>query len=156
MIKDTTLEHARFRNGVRPAAGTERFGVPLFFLVFVLGALAGCDPVSLTVFGVGTATGVQHTLGGITYKTFTVPLPKLRAAALTALNRMDIKVSSKEKTKTGEVIKATAADREIEIELEAISPNTTRMRSIARNGALMDAATATEIILQTEKVLGGT
>lgn len=42
-------------------------GVWLFLLV-------GCDPVSLTLFGVGAGTGVGHTLGGIAYKTFTEPL----------------------------------------------------------------------------------
>lgn len=123
-------------------------------LISALVALAGCEPVSLTMFGVGTATGVQHTLGGITYKTFTLPLPKVRAAALAALKRMDIKVASQEKTPTGELIKAQASERSIEVELESISENTTRMRSIVRKGALMDAATATEIILQTEKILG--
>ncbi len=117
-------------------------------------ALSGCDPVSLTVFGVGSATGIQHTLSGISYRTFTAPLSKVQAAVVSALGRMDIKVGSKEKTENGMLIKARASDRDIEIELESISPNTTRMRSIARNGALMDAATATEIIIQTEKVLG--
>lgn len=122
--------------------------------VFVL---SGCDPVSLTLFGVGTGTGVSHTLGGIAYKTFTEPLPKVRKAALAALNRMAIKVGSVEKMDGGEIIKAKAADRDIEIELEALSANATRMRTTARkNAAVMDSATAVEIIIQTEKVLGGT
>jgi hypothetical protein len=115
--------------------------------------LAACDPVSLTVFGVGTATGVQHTLNGITYKTFTAPLPQVRAATLSGLNNMGIKVTSREKTQGGELIKATATEREIDIELDAISRGTTRMRAAVRNGLFMDAATATEIILQTERVL---
>lgn len=124
-------------------------------LIFAAVALSGCDPVSLTVFGVGTATGVQHTLTGIAYRTFTAPLPKVRSAVETTLARMDIKIGSKEKIENGERIKARAADRDIEIELESISPNTTRMRATARSGVFMDAATATEIILQTEKSLGG-
>ena len=123
--------------------------------VAVLGIalLAGCDPVSLTVFGVGTATGVQHTLNGITYKTFTAPLPQVRTATINGLNRMGIKVASREKTKEGEVIKASANERQIEIELDAITASTTRMRTSARNGLFMDSATSTEIILQTEKAL---
>ena len=123
--------------------------------VAVLGIalLAGCDPVSLTVFGVGTATGVQHTLNGITYKTFTAPLPRVRTATINGLNRMGIKVASREKTKEGEVIKASASERQIEIELDAITASTTRMRTSVRNGLFMDSATATEIILQTEKAL---
>ena len=126
----------------------------LLLLLFA-GSLAGCDPVSLTVFGVGSATGVQHTLSGISYRTFTVPLSKVQSAVVSALGRMDIKVGSKEKTENGMLIKARASGRDIEIELESISPSTTRMRSIARNGAFMDASTAYEIIVQTEKVIGG-
>ena len=131
--------------------------VPLYLGTVTLIAtfVSACDPVTLTVFGVGTATGVQHTLSGIAYKTFTSPLPKVRYAALHALQRMDIRVGSKEKTENGELIKAKASDRDIEIELEAISPKTTRMRTTARNGPFSDAATATEIIIQTEKALDG-
>lgn len=119
-------------------------------------ASAACDPVSLTMFGVGTAAGVQHTLTGIAYRTFSVPLPRLRTAVRAALDHMDIKVGATERIENGERIKARAADRDIEIELEALSGRTTRMRSTARSGVFMDSATATEIILQTEKALGAT
>ncbi|RTL52253.1 MAG: hypothetical protein EKK46_11325 [Rhodocyclaceae bacterium] len=33
-------------------------------------SLAGCEGASLTMFGVGTSAGVQHTPNGITYRTF--------------------------------------------------------------------------------------
>ena len=52
--------------------------------VVALALSAGCAPVALTAFGVGTATGVQHTLNGIAYRTFTVPLPQVRSAATTS------------------------------------------------------------------------
>jgi uncharacterized protein DUF3568 len=116
--------------------------------------LTGCDPISLTALGVGAAAGVQHTLTGIAYKTFSVPLPRVRTAVKSALEHMDIKPGGTEKIENGERIKARAADRDIEIELEALSSRTTRMRSQARSGLFMDSATATEIILQTEKALG--
>ena len=122
----------------------------------LVGTLSGCDPISLTALGVGAAAGVQHTLTGIAYKTFTAPLPKVRTAVKSALDRMDIKVGATEKIENGERIKARAADRDIEIDLEALSSRTTRMRSTARSGIFMDSATATEIILQTEKALGAT
>lgn len=115
--------------------------------------VSGCAPVALTAFGVGSATGVEHTLSGIAYKTFTMPLPTVRAGALKALARMDIKAGSPAKTESGELIKATTSNRNIEIELEAISPNTTRMRTTAHDGVFMDSATATEIIIQTQKIL---
>jgi hypothetical protein len=50
--------------------------------------LSACAPMALTAVGVGSAAGVQHTMGGITYRTFTVPLPQVRGAAVAGLNRM--------------------------------------------------------------------
>src|SRR5262245_52836463 len=82
---------------------------------------AGCAAVGVTAFGVGAATGVSHTLGGIVYKTFSEPLPKVKQATLTALKRMDIKVASVEKTEQGEVIKAKASNRAIEVQFEALT-----------------------------------
>ena len=35
----------------------------------------------------------------------------------------------------------------------SVSPGTTRMRTVTRNGLFFDSATSTEIILQTERVL---
>jgi len=120
------------------------------------GALSACDPITLTALGVGAAAGVQHTLTGIAYKTFSMPLPKVRTAVNGALAHMDIQVGATEKIDNGVRIKARAADRDIEIDLEALTSKTTRMKSTARNGFFMDSATATEIILQTEKQLGAT
>jgi hypothetical protein len=121
--------------------------------------LSGCAAVGLTLFGVaaGTATGtsVAYTLDGIAYRTFTAPLPQVETATRTALDRMGIKVDSTEKTDQGKAIKATSNDREIEIELEMVSPKTTRIRTVAKQGIFFkDRATAGEIIFQTEKVLG--
>ena len=76
---------------------------------------------------------------------------------MTALKRMGIKVKAKETNDQGDSIKASGAGREIEVELEIISPNSTRMRTIAKQGAFfVDRATAVEIISQTENILKGT
>jgi len=116
-------------------------------------SLAACAPLALTAVGVGSAAGVQHTMGGITYRTFTATLPQVRNAAVASLNRMGIKVDSREKSKHGEIVKATANDRAIELEFDALTSNTTRMRAAVRNGLFMDAATGAEIIIQTERTL---
>ncbi len=128
----------------------------LLFLAF----LNGCAAMGLTLFGVGagvgTGTAVSYTLDGIAYRTVTAPLPQVENAALTALNRMGIKIESKGDTEQGRLIAASGADRQIEVELEAVSPKTTRIRTVAKQGVFFkDRATATEIILQTEKVLNG-
>jgi hypothetical protein len=128
--------------------------------LFSLAFLNGCAAIGLTLFGVGagvsTGTAVAYSLDGTAYRTFTAPLPKVHTATLTALNRMGIKVEAKEKTEQGEIIKASGAERQIEVELEAVSTKTTRIRTVAKQGMFFkDRATATEIILQTEKVLNG-
>ena len=116
--------------------------------------LAGCEPLALTALGVGASAGISHTLNGVTYRTFTAPPSRVRVATIAALKRMGINVDSAQTTDKGELIKASTSDRQIEIELEGISVNATRMRTIAKNGSLLyDSATATEIILQTEKLL---
>ena len=121
-------------------------------------SLGGCAAVGLTALGVGMATGVGHTLGGMVYKTFTTPQANVKKATYSALGRMQIKVLNTKRNGTTETITAKAADREIEIELEAPTPNTTRMLVVAKKdgGVLRDSATATEIILQTEKLVGQT
>jgi hypothetical protein len=68
---------------------------------------------------------------------------------------MGITVEATSKIDQGKAIRAVSNDREIEIELEMVSPKTTRIRTVAKQGVFFkDRATATEIIIQTEKVLG--
>jgi hypothetical protein len=125
--------------------------------IAVLPALTGCAAVGLTALGVGAGTAVNHTLTGITYKTFTASLPRVKHASIGALNRMGMKPSGAEKHEGNEIVKANGKDRDIEIVLEPISSNSTRMRVTARNGGILyDSATATEIIMQTERMLGNT
>lgn len=53
------------------------------------------------------------------------------------------------------MVSGTARDRIIDIELESVTARTTRMRVVANKGHIFfkDAATATEIILQTAQAL---
>lgn len=118
--------------------------------------LVACEPASITLLGVGAGAGISHHMGGVAYRTFSQPLPKVRNATLTALQRMAIEVQSTRKTPAGELIRARAADRDIELELEGLTPNTTRIRAVARiNVVLVDSATAVEVVAQIEKALSG-
>lgn len=114
-----------------------------------------CAPVALTAAGVAGGAATGHHLGGIAYRTFTEPLPRVRAAVQAALKRMAIKPGTSEKTNLGEMITTSAGERNIEIELEALTPNTTRMRCVVKvaggAGVVVDSATAVEIITQTEQ-----
>lgn len=118
-------------------------------------SLPGCAAVALTTAGVAGGVGVDHTLSGISYKTFTTPAADVRRATLKTLARMDIAVIDIRETKSGWEIKGTAADREIDIELESLTRRTTRMRVVANEGDIFfkDSATSTEIIIQTAETL---
>ncbi len=120
--------------------------------------LGGCAAAGLALFGVGAGisggTGVNYTLDSIAYKTFATPEPALRAATLATLKRMAITVTENEATDSGRQITATAGDRTVDIELDRITPKTSRMRVNVKMGwILRDRATAGEIIVQTEKTL---
>ncbi|MFQ5784200.1 MAG: DUF3568 family protein [Alphaproteobacteria bacterium] len=123
--------------------------------------LQGCAAVGLAVLGTGAgvaaSAGIDHTLNGIAYKTFAASPNATRFATLKTLARMEMPVMKdsvdKENTRIWEIV-AEASDRTIEIELEELTPRTTRMRVIANNGPFFkDAATATEIIVQTAATL---
>ncbi|HET9580471.1 MAG TPA: DUF3568 family protein [Usitatibacter sp.] len=120
--------------------------------------LGGCVAVGITALGVGMATGVSHTLSGMVYKTFTSTQANVKRATLGAFHRMQVKVVKSEHKGNTETIHGKAGDRDIEVELEALTPNTTRMLVTAKKdgGILRDGATATEVILQTEKLVGPT
>jgi hypothetical protein len=130
----------------------------ILILALAAHVLGGCVGVALTALGVGMATGVSHTLSGMVYKTFSTPQANAKRATLGALHRMQIKVVDTKREGSMEAIRAKAGDRDIEIELEALTPNTTRMAVTAKKdgGILRDGATATEVILQTEKLVGPT
>ena len=115
---------------------------------FILLNLNGCAaPLALTLFGVGagvtTGTAVSYTMDGIAYRTFTASLPQVERATLRALNDMGMEIGATEKTNEGKAIKAKGHDRQIEIELQAISSKTTRIRTVAKE----------EIFFKTERPL---
>jgi len=116
--------------------------------------LAACEPAALAVLGGGAGTILRYNLDGIAARTFTAPAPVVRTASLAAAGRMGLSIEATETIDTGEVIRARAANRDIEIELEQITPQATRMRITARGGSLFyDNATAVELVQQTEKLL---
>jgi Protein of unknown function (DUF3568) len=132
----------------------KRRSIHVLVFLGILPFLNSCAAVALTLFGVGAGVATGTSVG-YAYRTFTAPLPQVEGATRTALNRMGIKIGATAKTEQGKAIAATGKDREIEVELEVISSNATRMRTVAKQGFFFkDRATATEIILQTEKALG--
>ncbi len=138
-----------------------RVGVVFGFLLPVLVG-EGCAAVGVTLLGVGAGTaagtGVAYTLDNVAYKTFTVPLDEVQQSTGEALKRMALPVEKTTKNAQGVTFLAKSANREspldIEIELARLSSQTTRMRVLTKRGVITrDRATATEIILQTAKML---
>jgi hypothetical protein len=136
------------------------FGRTARVALVVLAALGsqGCAGVGLTLLGVGAGlsggTGVSYTLDSIAYKTFAGSETELRAAMLQTFKRMAIEVTETQKTESGTDITATAGDRTVEVEIDRITPRTSRMRVVVKKGwFLRDRATAGEIVAQTADAL---
>ena len=133
-----------------------------FYLVLLIlintVSLTGCVAAATSAAGMGGSAAITHTMNGITYRTFTAPQAKVRFATIRALDRMQIKLISDSMQDKSNIrlVTAKSSERKIEIQLEPISPNTTRMRVIAKKGSgiFYDAATAEEIIQQTKLSLG--
>jgi len=115
---------------------------------------AGCQPLALSLAGAGASAAVGASIAGISYRTFTAPLPAVKKASLAALDNMGIAFESLDTFEAGEIIFARAAGRSVEVELEALSQRATRMRVSTRDGGFFyDGATANEIVAQTQKEL---
>lgn len=122
--------------------------------------LPGCAaPLGMAMLeigaGTGASVGANHTLGGITYKTFTASADDVHAATRSALTSMGIPVDKDARPEDGtRKMTAHANDRDIDVEIEAVTPKTTRLRVVAAENIIFkDSATATEIIMQTAQAL---
>jgi hypothetical protein len=116
--------------------------------------LGACEPIAVAVLGAGASAALRYNLDGVASRTFTAPVAAVRSASLAALERMGIKLDSTGSYDNGELIYGSAQNRDIEIEVEPITKQATRVRITARGGSLLyDNATAVELVQQTEKIL---
>lgn len=123
-------------------------------LGLALAGLGGCASFAMTALGVGASAGVTHTAGAEAARTFTAPAPRVKAASLEALQKMGILVAAIEPIDNGEVIRGSYADRRIAVEVEQMSQTTTQIRASAKHNYFVhDAATAKEIVEQTERAI---
>jgi len=121
--------------------------------------LEGGAAAGVAAIGAGTSaaagTGIEQTMSGITYKTFTAPPERMHAATLRTLERLDIELVADQVMPAGWTLKGLVAGREIDIELETLSAALTRMRvSVSKDDSIFrDASTAADLIVQTTKTL---
>ena len=131
----------------------------IFGILLVAFGLQGCAALGLGLAtagaGAGISAGYEHTVNGIVYKTFAAPKEEVRLATLEALKRMGMPVTVDKPSDGGWTLSATASKRSIDIDLQALTEQTTRMRVVANDGAIFfkDASTATEIINQTAQAV---
>jgi len=134
-----------------------RFFSAACFLLANMTLMAGCVPAVTTAAGVSGSAALNYTMGGTTIRTFTAPASKVRVATAKALGRMKIAVVSESTDAKSSIVsfEAKSTGRNIEIQLEPISTNTTRMKVTAKCTIFTyDNATAEEIVMQTKKLLG--
>jgi hypothetical protein len=141
-----------------PGANVRRRYLSFGLVVACTLTLPGCAALGLTAFsiaaGTGAGVGAGHVLDTITYKTFSLPLAAVSRATVLTLDRLDMPVMTVQDTEEGQTIEAQAGERAVEIELDRMTTNATRMRVVVKKNFLIrDRATATEIILQTEKTI---
>jgi hypothetical protein len=116
--------------------------------------LAACEPVAIALLGAGASTAFRYNMEGVAARTFTAPAAEVRTASLSALERMGLTMESSTGQEGSEIIYARAPSREIELELEPITKQATRLRVTARGASIFyDNATAIELVQQTGKLL---
>ena len=121
---------------------------PLYILWLLL--LSGCTSVLVS----GASAGVAYTVTNVAYKTIVAPIDQVEFANRLALMKMRIKYVERIETGDGVIIVAETSELYININLEKITPGTTKMSVNAeKNIVVKDKATAVAIIEETEAML---
>ena len=137
-------------------ATTAKSFIHLSSLICLILALSGCTMLGLAVPAAvsGCAIDVNYTLTNIAYKTTCYPFADVETALDTVLKKMGIKETKRETTDGKLSINAITNNLDIYIDLEKITPTVTNISVNAKKGVFFkDKATATEIIVQTEKAV---
>jgi len=122
-----------------------------FYFVYVcLLLLSGCTSVLLA----GASGGIAYSLTNIAYKTISYPIDRVDFANRLALMKMGIKYVEVIKTEDHARIFAQTSELKIYIELNKITPKSTKISVDARKNLFVkDKSTAEAIIDETEAML---
>jgi hypothetical protein len=118
--------------------------------------LSGCAATGLAVPAAlsGGMAGVNYSITNVAYKDISHPLADVEVALRKALKKMDIKETDRKAEGSEVNITAITHDLDIDIDLKKVTPTVTSIHVDAKKGVFFkDKATATEIIVQTEKNL---
>ena len=100
-----------------------------------------------------TTVGSVQLLNGKASRICAASATAVKVAAVKVLNRMRIKVASITRDAGQDVIVAVSGERSVEVRVEALNPQSTRMRISARQGERDDVSTVAEVIAMTERLL---
>ncbi|MEC5386557.1 DUF3568 family protein [Uliginosibacterium sp. H3] len=135
-------------------ASTMRSAARLSLGVCVLLLLNGCAALAVSLAGAGAGAGLSHQMNGTASRTFSEPFSKVDDASRIAAKRIFLQVDEVASISSSQVTKARVGDMDITLELEALSPNLTRVSVKARKDMFrVDGATAQEIVVQIERAL---
>ncbi len=114
--------------------------------------LTGCAivaPIALT----STTMGVAYYYMNVSEKTCVYDLDTMNRASLVTLKRMGFKLGEQFKDEDGDrKILAETEELNVTVKLKKVTPKCTKIKVSAKKSVVMrDKATASEIILQTEK-----
>lgn len=119
-------------------------------LIFFLINLCGC--AAAVVSGAGAAATYSFT--NVAYRTFSYSIEDVEQATVGALDKMAIDITEMARRSNGRKFTGLTPRLTINIDLEVITKNTTKMKVDARKGRfLKDKATAGEIIWQVARIL---
>jgi hypothetical protein len=138
--------------------------VRLLVLLLLALTASGCVAAALPALGLAAMSdaagsvakaGVEHTMSGADYKTFSAPLGDVRAAVLQAFRDLEIEITEDlPLVGGGAQIVGEARHRKITVKLEPVTPALTRLKMLVRQGLIgKDRATSSELIEQTSRAL---
>ena len=105
--------------------------------------------------GGAAKAGVEYTLGGTAYRTFSAPAADVRTALLQCFRDLEIEIIENTPLDDGGArIAGQALHRTITVQLEPVTPVLTRLKMGVRRGLVgKDKSTSTELIEQTARAL---
>ncbi len=138
--------------------------VRVLALVVLAMTASGCAALALPAVGMsmmgdaagGVAkAGVERTMSGAMYRTFSAPLADVRDAVRQSFRDLEIQITEDDVLIGGGAkIKGEALHRHITVRLEAVTPALTRLKLVVRQGLFgRDPATAAELIEQAARAL---
>jgi hypothetical protein len=118
-------------------------------------ALQGCETVGSSLLGAGIGSAIHQEQDSQAVQTVTQPLERARAAVLAAFTRMGIQHATTSASEGGQRIIGQAKAQKVDVRLIEVTEKATRLSVRVGEPGSRDAATAKEILEQTQRAMRG-